>query len=68
MMEDSKNGSNYRKCYLRFMIPLRNMAYTSLKAGEKIGLTMVYHDIIVLALNKVMIDTGAEYGQKQDCR
>jgi len=38
-------------------------------SGEKIGLTMVYSDIIVLAFNKAMIDTcltavkiGAKYG------
>jgi hypothetical protein len=37
------------------------------KASEKIGLTMVYSDIIVLALNKAIIDIGAKYEQKQDC-
>jgi len=39
--------------------PLRRIAAS---AGEKIGLTMVYSDIIVLALNKAIIDIGAKYG------
>jgi hypothetical protein len=52
---------------------LRGLRSTSVRLGEssteseKIGLTMLCSNIIVLAFMEMMTNIGAEYGQKQNC-